>query len=170
MGSEMCIRDSPLPDGVVDRFLLAHMLEAAERPEALLEEVWRVVSHEGRVIAIVPSRRGVWARADGTPYGYGLPYSKAQLRDLLQRADFTPVFWGEALYAPPIRRRLVVRAAPAIERLGAALSLPVGGVYIVEAIKQVYRPVGSRMARKSRVAPLSPAVASIARCNDLSAG
>jgi hypothetical protein len=65
---------------------------------------------------------------------------------------------------------LVVRAAPAIERLGAALSFPLGGVYIVEAVKQVYRPVDSRLAKKPRVVPLSPAVASIARCSDLPAG
>ena len=54
------------------------------------------------MIVIVPSRRGVWARTDSTPYGQGLPYSKSQLRDLLHRADFSPIFWGEALYAPPV--------------------------------------------------------------------
>ena len=66
----------PLPDGSVDRLLLAHALEAADRPDALLEELWRITAPEGRIIVIVPSRRGVWARADSTPYGQGLPYSK----------------------------------------------------------------------------------------------
>ncbi len=55
---------------------------------------------------------------------------------------FSPVFWGEALFAPPIDRRFVIRSAPTIERLGAALSLPFAGVHVVEAIKQVHRPVG----------------------------
>ena len=86
----------PLPDASVDRLLLAHALEAAERPEALLEELWRITAPEGRVILVVPSRRGVWARVDGTPYGQGLPYSRGQLRDLLQRALFSPIFLGRS--------------------------------------------------------------------------
>src|SRR5260370_40440771 len=77
-----------LPDGSIDRLLLAHALEAADRPDMLLEEVWRIMAPEGRIIVIVPSRRGVWARADGTPYGQGLPYSKTQLRDLRLRGVF----------------------------------------------------------------------------------
>ena len=67
------------------------------------------------MIVIVPSRRGVWARTDSTPYGQGLPYSKSQLRDLLQRAGFSPIFWGEALHAPPINRPFMMRSATTIE-------------------------------------------------------
>ena len=44
----------------------------------------------------------------------------------------------------------MIRAAPTIERVGAALGLPFAGVHIVEAIKQVYRPVGVRaVARRA---------------------
>jgi SAM-dependent methyltransferase len=150
----------PLPDGAIDRLLAAHALEAADRPDALLEELWRITAPEGRIIVIVPSRRGVWARADSTPYGQGLPYSKSQLRDLLHRADFSPVFWGEALYAPPVGRPFMIRAAPAIERIGATLGFPFAGVHIVEAIKQVHRPVGVRAVARARLVPLKPALAS----------
>ena len=117
----------PLPDGSIDRLLLAHALEAADRPDALLEELWRITAPEGRMIVIVPSRRGVWARTDSTPYGQGLPYSKSQLRDLLHRADFSPVFWGEALYAPPVTRPFMMRSAPTIERVGASAGIAVRG-------------------------------------------
>jgi len=153
----------PLPDGCVDRLLLAHALEAADRPETLMEELWRITAPEGRMIAIVPSRRGVWARTDVTPYGQGLPYSKSQLRELLQRAEFSPIFWGEALYAPPVGRRFMMRSATTIERVGGALGLPFAGVYIVEAIKQVHRPVGVRKAARARLPPLKPALAPSAR-------
>src|SRR5271154_7475727 len=111
------------------------------------------------MIAIVPSRRGVWARTDSTPYGQGLPYSKSQLRDLLHHAEFSPVFWGEALHAPPVARRFVMRSATTIERVGGALGLPFAGVYIVEAIKQVYRPVGVRAVARARPPPLKPVLA-----------
>ncbi len=68
----------------------------------------------------------------------------------MREALFSPVFWGEALYAPPFRRRFFVNWAPAIERLGAAFGLPFAGVQIVEATKQVYRPVGVRRAGAPR--------------------
>jgi SAM-dependent methyltransferase len=153
----------PLPDNCVDRLLIAHALEAAERPGDLLEEVWRVVAPEGRVLLIVPSRRGVWARADATPFGQGLPYSKTQLRELLQGAVFSPVFWGEALFAPPIDRRYVIRSAPTIERLGAAFNLPFAGVHVVEAIKQVHRPVEVHAIPRARRPIAAPALAPSAR-------
>jgi SAM-dependent methyltransferase len=146
----------PLPDASVDRLLVAHALEAVERPETLLEEAWRVIAPEGRVIVVVPSRRGIWARADGTPFGQGSPYSKGQLRELLNRAILSPIFWGEALYFPPIKKKYIIRSAPAIERLGAALSLPFAGVHVVEAIKQIHRPVGARAVARSRLSPLRP--------------
>ena len=149
----------PLPDGSVDRLLLAHALEAADRPDALLEELWRITAPEGRMIVIVPSRRGVWARTDSTPYGQGLPYSKSQLRDLLHRVDFSPIFWGEALYAPPVAKPFMMRSATTIERIGAALGAPFAGVHIVEAIKQVHRPIGVRAVARARLAPLKPALA-----------
>lgn len=153
----------PLPDNSVDRLLIAHALEATERPGQLLEEAWRVVAPEGRILAVVPSRRGVWARTDGTPFGYGAPYSKTQLRELFQAAEFSPVFWGEALFAPPIDRRFVIRSAPTIERIGAALALPFAGVYVVEAIKQVHRPVGVHAMSVARRAVVAPALAPSAR-------
>jgi SAM-dependent methyltransferase len=153
----------PLPDGSIDRLLLAHALEAADRPDALLEESWRITAPEGRMIVIVPSRRGVWARTDGTPYGQGLPYSKSQLRDLLQRADFSPIFWGEALHAPPIKRPFMMRSATTIERVGGAVGLPFAGVHIVEAIKQVPRRVQVRAVARTRLPPLKAALASSTR-------
>jgi SAM-dependent methyltransferase len=143
----------PLPDASIDRVFIIHALETAEHPNAVLEEVWRVLTPGGRMILVVPSRRGVWARVDGTPFGQGQPYSKGQLRDLMREALFSPTYWGEALYAPPFQRRFFINSAPAIERLGAAFGLPFAGVHIIEATKQVYRPVGvRRIARREHVA------------------
>jgi SAM-dependent methyltransferase len=149
----------PLPDGCMDRALVAHSLETADQPGAVLEEVWRVLAPEGRAIIIAPSRRGVWARVDGTPFGHGQPFSRGQLRDLVRDASFSAVFWGEALYAPPFRRRLFVNWGPAIERVGSAFGLPFAGVHIVEALKQVYRPVGARRLAQRRPIRLEPTLA-----------
>ncbi len=149
----------PLPDASIDRVLVAHALETAEHPDAVLEEVWRVLAPGGRAIIVAPSRRGVWARVDGTPFGHGQPFSKGQLRDLVRDALFSPIFWGEALYAPPFRRRVFVNWGPAIERIGAAVGFPFAGVHIVEATKQVYRPVAVRRVTRRPLVSLEPALA-----------
>ncbi|HEY1941506.1 MAG TPA: methyltransferase domain-containing protein [Roseiarcus sp.] len=149
----------PLPDCSIDRVLIVHGLETAEHPSAVLEEVWRILNPGGRLMVVTPSRRGVWARVDGTPFGQGQPYSKGQLRDLMRDALFSPLFWGEALYAPPFRRRFFINSAPAIERIGSAFGLPFAGVHIVEATKQVYRPVGVRRVARRQTLALQPGLA-----------
>jgi SAM-dependent methyltransferase len=65
--------DLPLGDSAVDRVLLVHALEMADDPGALLREVWRVLATGGRLLAVVPNRRGLWARMDNTPFGHGRP-------------------------------------------------------------------------------------------------
>ena len=55
--------------------------------------IGRVLAPGGRAMFVVPSRRGVWARVDGNPFGQGQPYSKTQLRDLMREAEFSPIFW-----------------------------------------------------------------------------
>lgn len=132
--------DMPLRDQVVDRILLVHALETSDDPAALMNEVWRILAPGGHIMMIVPNRRGPWARLDTTPFGHGQPFSKRQLTELMRQALFTPTHWGEALYMPPIQRTSILRTALAWERLGASLSLPFSGVYVIEATKQVYRP------------------------------
>jgi SAM-dependent methyltransferase len=145
----------PLPDSCIDRVLLVHALEITEHPRDLLAEVWRVLTPGGRVIAVAPSRAGLWARLDSTPFGNGQPYSRSQLRDLMRETLFSPTHWAEALYVPPVGRRLFLRSALALEKAGAYLALPGAGVLIVEATKQLYRPVGLRRASR-RVPQMQP--------------
>jgi len=148
----------PLPDSCIDRVLLIHALEITEHPRDLLAEVWRVLTPGGRVVAVAPSRAGLWARVDSTPFGHGQPFSRSQLRDLMRETLFSPTYWSEALYTPPIGRGLFLRSAPAFERIGAQLALPGAGVLIVEATKQLYRPVGLRRLSRRMTPSLQPAL------------
>ena len=127
-------------------------------PTALLREVWRVLASGGQLLAVVPNRRGLWARMDTTPFGHGRPYSRSQITSLMRDAWFTPVSWSEALYIPPIQRGWFLRSAVAWERVGATLSAPFAGVHIVDATKQVYR-AGPGAARKARAGPGAQACA-----------
>lgn len=132
----------PLADNSVDRFLGVHCLEVAGRPGPLLREIWRVLAPEGRLILVVPNRRGLWARTDATPFGQGRPYSRGQLEVLLADALFTPVDWSSALHFPPLANRMLLRSAVAWERFGARLNPLFGGVIIVEAKKETSAPIG----------------------------
>ena len=150
----------PLTDGAVDRVLLVHALEMTNDPAALLREVWRVLAAGGRLLAVVPNRRGVWARMDTTPCGHGRPYSRSQINQLLRETWFTPAGWSEALYVPPVARGWFLRSAVAWERTGATLSAPFAGVHLVEATKQVYRAIPARRRTKRSLVPaLEPVLA-----------
>jgi len=133
----------PLPDNSVDRLLAVHCLEQSERIGPLLREIWRVLKPEGRMLLVVPNRRGLWSRIDRTPFGQGLPFSRGQLQEHLTDALFTPLEWSEALYFPPFDRRLLLRVAPALERFGAGFSMGIAGVILVEVVKELMAPIAS---------------------------
>ncbi len=144
----------PLRDGMIDRVIAVHLLEMTPDAEEVLREVWRVLAPGGRLLCVVPSRRGIWARTENNPFGHGRPFSRTQITDLLRGALFTPVSWDEALFIPPVARNWFLRSAVAWERAGATLALPFAGVHIVEATKQVYKPVPTK--RRSRLRVLRP--------------
>jgi SAM-dependent methyltransferase len=146
----------PLPNSCIDRALVVHALEITEHPHELLSEIWRILTPGGRVIVVVPCRSGLWARLDRTPFGHGQPYSRGQLGELMREALFSPVYWTEALFIPPFQRRTWLHAAAFAEEVGTALSLPWGGVLIVEATKLLYLPVGARKSSAYAVPSRQP--------------
>lgn len=139
----------PLPDLSIDRVVLVHALEYSEQVRPLLREVWRVMAGSGRLIVIVPNRRGLWARFERTPFGHGLPYSGRQLSMTLRENMFTPVAVERALFLPPLRSRMVQSAAGAWETVGSRYFPVLGGVIIAEATKQIY--AGTTAGARSRV-------------------
>jgi SAM-dependent methyltransferase len=143
----------PLADNSVDRVLMVHCLETSGgHARALLRETWRVLAPEGRLLIVVPNRRGMWARRDATPFGHGQPYSRAQLESLLREALFTPTDWENALHVPPVDKRFVVRSATAFERLGRRFWPLFAGVLLVEARKELASPLLTAATARARQA------------------
>jgi len=150
----------PLPDFSVDRVLMVHGLECVDHQNDMLREVWRVMNSDARLLVVVPNRRGIWARLDRTPFGYGQPYSSGQLSRRLRETMFTPVKAHAALFAPPSRSRMVLASARAWEGLGQRGIAPFAGVVMIEATKQIYagHPVAQRRRRAYLALPQGPRV------------
>ena len=143
----------PFADLSFDRVLLVHGLEAAENAGRLLREAWRVLKDDGRLIVVVPNRRGWWAYVDDTPFGQGQPYSPGQIGRLLQASLFRVERRDTALFVPPTRLGVVLRGAAAWEAVGRAVAPQFAGVTITEATKDLYGavPAGAMRARRRLV-------------------
>jgi SAM-dependent methyltransferase len=148
----------PLPDMSCDRILLVHALERSEQVRPLLRELWRVLASSGRLLVIVPNRRGIWARLDRTPFGNGSPFTPSQLSHLMRESLFTPVQSRMALFVPPSNSRMVLGSAPAWEQIGRRWFPTFGGVVMLEAAKEVYAVTPLRLPkRRPRLVPaISP--------------
>ncbi|MGE3622523.1 MAG: class I SAM-dependent methyltransferase [Bdellovibrionales bacterium] len=158
------IDNLPLPNGSVDRVIVMHALEGASNGgHELLREVWRVLKSGGRMLLIVPNRRGIWAHGDRTPFGTGQPYSAFQLKDTLRDHGFLVDRTWRALFLPPSHKRFLLSMSDAFEVYGEIIFPGFGGLHMMEAGKQIYAPLTpkSRLTRHRLILPL-PAPANIA--------
>lgn len=146
----------PLADSVLDRILVIHSLEHAVSPHHMLRELWRVLVPNGRLLIIVPNRRGLWAWAESTPFGYGRPFSRSQLTTLLHESMLSPVRWSQALHMPPFSKNRLKGWGDLCNRFGERLWPTFGGVILVEATKKLYQGLPSESKEHAITARLRP--------------
>lgn len=142
--------DHELPFGpsVFDRVLVAHGLEEAAHMPALLDELWRVMKPEGRIVIVAANRAGLWARSDKTPFGAGRPFSRTQLSGALKASGFVPLVRSGALYCPPIRKMCGTSMAIGFEKFGETVWPGLSGLVLVEAVKRLYAGRGERQKKR----------------------
>lgn len=143
----------PFASSTLDRVILCHHLEFSHDVGGALEEVWRVLRPNGRLIVIVPNRTGLWAQADWTPFGGGRPYTASQLSATLLENRFVHERTEQALFFPPVKFAPVLKAAFFVEKYGRYV-WPLGGLHIVEAGKQLYARIDK--GRGTKVAAAVP--------------
>ena len=148
----------PLPDVAVDRIILVHALEYSEQVRPMLREIWRILADNGRLIVVVPNKRGIWARFDSTPFGRGNPYTLTQLNGLLSDTLFTPSRTERALFMPPSRSGLIAAGTGAWEQIGQRIFPAFSGVLLVEAVKLIHAATSESMAVRRRRRTLRAAV------------
>lgn len=141
----------PLANDSVDRLVMLHGLETSDHPMALLDEAHRVLAPQGRALIIVPNRTGLWSSRDATPFGFGRPYSRRQIEQLLQECGFVPTGHASALFFPPSGQRFWLRSARGLERLGRRYApARLGGVLIIEAIRRDTAPTRPGLRAEAR--------------------
>ena len=125
----------PFADLSFDRVLVIHGVEAGGHDERLLRELWRVLKDDGKILVVAPNRIGLWALAEGTPFGQGQPYSKGQIARLLASSMFRAERDAAALFMPPSTWRAVLAAHALFEAVGKFVAPRLAGVTITEAVK-----------------------------------
>jgi SAM-dependent methyltransferase len=140
--------DLPLLESTIDHVIIVHGLEMADLPLDMLQETWRVLAPQGRLILVVPNRRGLWSASERSPFGYGRPFSRSQLNGLMKEAQFSVLNWSHALHMPPLTGRSTLRLARYLEWTGSIVAGRFSGVTIVEASKQVYAFSSGKRARR----------------------
>ncbi len=154
----------PFPDRMFDRIILVHAVESSAHFRELLRECWRILADGGRLMVIVPNRRGIWARIERSPFAQGRPYSMAQLSRLLRDVLFAPVQKTTALFFPPVWWPLFTSWTLGVERIGRRFFPTFAGVNIIEANKQIYAaPPEANAARRLKDYILVPNGAAAAR-------
>jgi SAM-dependent methyltransferase len=147
----------PLPDSSMDLVITVHALEMSPRPHAFMTELRRVLASGGRLVIVAPNRKGPWARSDLSPFGFGRPYSRTQIRSLFAEVGFEAEAWTTALHMPPAASRPFLGAAGAFDRIGRMVWPAFAGVIVVSAVKRTVQGVAVRL--KPRLAPaLRPAL------------
>lgn len=160
--------DSELPfaESSLNRVLLVHSMENSEQLSWLIQEVWRILTPNGRMLAVVPNRSGMWSRSSRSPFGYGRPFSIAQMRHLLSEQQFAITRTHCALFMPPTHIQFLWKASNFLEKTGKFLcrflGCFIGGVLLVEAEKKLYsdikQPVVEPRKYRSKALGTKPAM------------
>ena len=145
----------PLANAAYDRILMIHTLDFTSDKEAFLDEVSRVLSPSGEIALMVSNRVGAWARNDTTPFGQGEPFTRHQLRRLIEAAGYTAVHTRTLLRFPPLPGLVSNGWSTRLEKVGSRLWPRLGGIILITAERQHLR--GVKAARS--VLKVSPAAA-----------
>lgn len=147
----------PFADSEFDKIICLHGIEESDSPKQILREIWRVLAPEGRLILIIPNRRGIWARSDKTPFGHGRPFSRSQLMSLLGDTMFNIKTAKRILYTPPFLCRAHKSVSLGFEKFGPKILPTFGGLLYFELSKRQFIEPPKIPKRLKALKPVSAA-------------
>ena len=128
----------PFADESADLVLLAHALEAAAEPQAVLREAVRVLRPEGRLVIVgfnPWSLLGAFARPARAPWRDNW-LSLARVKDWLSLLQINVTRGMFAVFLPPVASNRNRRRLAWLERAGRRWWPLAGGVYFLLGIKR----------------------------------
>jgi SAM-dependent methyltransferase len=128
----------PLPSNSIDHIKALHSVEFCRDINVFMKEIVRILKGGGRFTFIVPNRRGLWARFDNNPFGFGHPYTRTQLIKLLDYHGFEIIQTKRILFSPPIRMPLFAHFIPFLDIILRPLIYKFSGLLMIEAKKEVF--------------------------------
>ena len=134
----------PLESDSVDVVLAHHSLEFVDNPHQVLRELHRVLTPQGQLLVMgfnPYSLRGLVTRVRGlsrnSPWREHSPVSSGRLSDWLHLLGFELLESAHLYAVPPVGTGRVRRATEFLDEWCEKHRLPLGGLYLQRAIKQV---------------------------------
>jgi SAM-dependent methyltransferase len=130
----------PLLTGTVDAVVLAHLLEFADSPLQLLQEIHRVLSPEGQLFLLSFNPMSLWGLARIKRNKRGFPwsgnfYSNVKIKRWLQASGYSIVAHKTLCFRPPMHDTHQSRRWQFLETLGACCLPGLGAVNFIVAQK-----------------------------------
>jgi SAM-dependent methyltransferase len=141
----LCRADElPLQSDSVDAVVALNCLEFADNPHQVLRELQRVLTPQGHLLlagfnpwSVAGAARRIRGLGKGSFWRHQHPVGERRLTDWLHLLG-CEVQDRRRLYAlPPVGGDRLRRATTRIDKWCSRYNLPVGGVYVLHAIKQV---------------------------------
>ena len=104
----------------------------------VIDELWRILKGQGKLILIIPNAFSLWAINENNPFGKCRPFSQYQITRLLNSHGFEEIKIHYCLFHPPYHNKFILRNFQTIEYLGNKVFYKIGGVMIIEATKFNY--------------------------------
>lgn len=128
--------DLPIASESIYEIKALHSIEFTRDVNAFIQELHRILEPGGVITLIVPNRRGLWARLDNTPFGYGHPYTRTQLFNLLTLHGFEVTLCKRLLFTPPIHSPFLLKYMPRLDSLLKPFMGKFSGLIAMQARKK----------------------------------
>jgi SAM-dependent methyltransferase len=151
----------PFDADSVDAVLLAHSLEFADDPHAVLREVDRVLIGDGHLVLLGYNPAGLFGlwrwllkRRQHPPWS-GSFRTAGRIRDWLALLGYELIAEHHGFYRPPLQQSGLLARLSGFERLGSRFWTRHGGVYVIVARKRVVplSPIKPRWRPRAKLFP-----------------
>jgi len=145
------INNLPFEERSFDRIIMVHGCEYAYDLPQIFHDIERLLTDDGRLIAIVPNLSGIWRKNKSTPFSAGSAVTSNQLRWAMQHGGFAVEYFGHALSFPPTQNKRFLSLAAKWEGKGQYFTAFLCGTHIFEAHKNLFSGTVVKPATKLEI-------------------